>query len=131
MAEAEQAIVELLVADATIASLVSTRVYYAHAPQNVALPFVVLSRISGIRDHVLGGTVSLVEARVQIDTFATSVLAARAIANAIREEINGFRGTQSGVDVQAIQLIDEADGLEGDSEIWRVTSDYKVWYQEY
>lgn len=130
MAEAEQAIAELLVADAAVAALVSTRVYFAHAPQNVALPFVVLSRISGIRSHVLGGTVSLVEARVQIDSYASTVTTARSIANAVRTEINGFRGTQSGVDLQSIQLIDEQDGLEGDSEIWRVTSDYKVWYQE-
>lgn len=129
MAEAEQGIIELLRADGTVSGLVSTRAYFAEAPQSAALPFIVLTRISGVRDLVIGGSVDLVDARIQIDYLASTMLAARTIANACRSVLNGYRGTTASTNYQMIKLLDEADANE-ESDIFRVTADYQVMYLE-
>jgi len=130
MAEAEVGLINKLLATAPLTALVSTRIYFAEAPEPPTLPYVTMTRIDAPRVHSLTGPSGLAAARVQIDVYAKSVKAARAIGKTIREAIDGFRGIQSGVNLQGVLLLDEMDGYSDSLELRRVTQDYRVWYNE-
>lgn len=82
-----------LLADATIAGLVSTRIYGSYAPEGAALPYVTLQQIGGDSEHSLTGETRLASAIYQTNAWAATVDSALAIADAIRREIAGIRGT--------------------------------------
>lgn len=130
MAEAEQAFIGKLLATGAVTALVSTRIYFTDAPEPPTVPYVTLYRIDAPRVHSLTGPSGLAAARIQVDVYAKSATAARAIGKAIRESIDGFRGLQSGVNVQGVLLLDEMDGYSESPELRRVTQDYRVWYNE-
>lgn len=130
MAEAEKAIIDILLADAAVTALVGTRVYFATAPQAPVLPYIVMYRISAPRVHSLEGPSGLAAARIQIDMYAKSGASARAVGEAVRVALDCFRDEQSGVNLQCVLLLDEMDGYSEDPELRYVTHDYRVWYNE-
>ena len=130
MAEAEKAVIDRLLADATVDSVMGDRVYFTDSPQPVTMPFAVLTRIDAPRVHSMTGPSGLAAARIQVDCYAKTASTARAAAAAIRVSLDGFRGLQSGINVQGVLLLDEMDGYSEDSESRRVTQDYRVWYRE-
>lgn len=130
MAEAEQALIDLLKADASVAAIVGTRIYFTQAPQTPVLPYAVMFRVDGPRVYGMEGASGLVAARVQIDIYSKTAKQARDVGRTIRQVLSGFRGEQSGVNLQAVLLLDEGDGYEDSPELQRVTHDYRVWYQE-
>ena len=130
MAEAEKAIIDILLANAPVIALVGNRVYFAVAPQAPLLPYVVIHRISAPRVHSLEGPSGLAAARIQVDMYAKSGAGARAVGAAVRVALDGFRDEQSGVNLQGVLLLDEMDGYSEDPELRYVTHDYRVWYNE-
>lgn len=130
MAEAEKAIIDRLGANATVSALVSSRVYFTEAPQTPAIPYAVIYRIDSPRVHSMTGPSGLAAARIQVDCYAKTAKEAREVGAAVRVSLDGFRGLQSGVNVQGVLLLDEMDGYSESSELKRVTQDYRVWYRE-
>ena len=130
MAEAEAAIIAHLLSTSAVTTLVGQRIYYRRTAQAPALPFCVLWRVSSPRVHSLAGGTGLVRALLQLDTFATSGLAARGVANAVRGALDGLRQEVNGVSLQAVLLHDEFDSYEESLEYSRIIQEYRVWYQE-
>lgn len=130
MAEMEKALIDRLLADAPVAAILGTRAYFAIAPQRPVPPYAVIFRVSGARIHSLEKAGGLALPRVQLDCFAKTALSARELARACRVCLDGFRGTQSLVDVQAVLLLDEMDVYEETPELHRVSQDYRVWVRE-
>jgi len=89
----EEALYALLSADATITGLVSTRIYPILAPQNAALPYVTYQVAASRHVHSLDGSSGLAFASVQINCNAASYSVAKAIAEAVRQELQGYAGT--------------------------------------
>lgn len=84
-----------LLATAGVAALLSTRVYPDQLEQGCAMPAAVIYLISGTDETCLAGLVGVAHARIQIDSYATTRIAANALATAIRNALaaTGGRGT--------------------------------------
>ena len=117
-----------------ITNLVSTRVFGMMIPQSATLPCITTQRISTPRISTMdssGATGDLTSPRFQIDAWATTQKSAKAIADAIRAELNGHTGTTgTGVTVHAILAEGESPSYDPDTSLYRVRSDYLVWQQE-
>ena len=121
-----------LLGASALTALTSTRVYWGVAPQNVAKPYVVMYRVSGIRDMKMSGASGLVESRVQIDSFGTTYASAKGVARQIEARLSGYRGTQSSIVFDGCFLIAERDGYEPDAspdDLHRVSLDFTVWHK--
>lgn len=91
-----------LLADGTVAGFLSTRVYPDRLPQGPTLPAAVYHVISGDEEGSLTGRAGLTHARIQVDAYASTRLAANALAAAIRNALTdqtGSRGTWGTVSV--------------------------------
>jgi hypothetical protein len=119
-----------LIADATLSGLIGTRLTWGINDQDAAMPRVTLQRISGAPEYSDEGEVSLGQARVQVDCFATTYAGAVAISRAIRTRISGARFTQSGVtfDVFIDAERDDFEPGEGGRDVHRVSMDLIVWH---
>jgi hypothetical protein len=124
-----------LSADEDVSAAVGGRIFTGVAPQFTALPYISIQLISGSSVHHLGGAAGLADARVQIDAWAPTSLAAWDISELIRESMDGRLGTLgedtiqwSGLDSRGADADEPQDG----SERWihRVRSDYLIWYPE-
>ncbi len=120
-----------LLADAVVSSIVGNKVYYAMAPQGTDAPVIVLTRVVGMRTgNISEPPTGLASARVQVDMYHKSAQGARALARAVRESLNLFRGEQSGVVVHSVLLVDEMDQDSDLPELQGVIQDYRVWFRE-
>lgn len=73
---------------------IAPRCYWGRAPQQPvpARPYVVLSRISGVRGYHMRGGDGVMQSRVQIDIYADSYAAAATLGAAIIGVLSGYRG---------------------------------------
>jgi len=71
-------------ADATVAGLVSTRMYSDALPQVVTMPAISYFVVDTIPQETLTAIASVSSARIQIDCFADTRSAANALADAVR-----------------------------------------------
>lgn len=131
----ESGLYSYLTAQSAVTSLVSTRIYPLAAPQDAAMPFVVYQRISDRHEHHMGGASGVATATIQLDAYASTYLSAKAIAEALRGELQGYRGTMGSYAVRRCHLDGTQDDYEpsetaGDKGTWRVSSDYQIAYHE-
>lgn len=106
----EEALVDLLLADAGVAAAAGNRVWWNRAPQGrVETPYVVLRRISGQRDYHMAAPSGLVESRVQFDSYGKDYAAAKTTARAVQAVVSGYRGTAGGTVFQGIFIDTERD----------------------
>jgi hypothetical protein len=105
----EEALYSILSNDATLLALTSTRIYPNILQQAVIMPAVTYQQISGQRDEVMTSPTGFVESRFQINGWSDTYSETRDVANAIRGALDGFSGTVSSVEIEAIHLIDEGD----------------------
>lgn len=106
---------------------VAPRLYWGRAPQDApARPYVVLSRVSGIREYHMRGPDGLITSRVQIDVYADTYVSAHGTGNAIIDALSGHHG---GI-FQAIFIDSQRDltGIDGSdpSELFRLSIDVMV-----
>lgn len=131
----ETALFSILIGDATINSLIATRVYPNIVPQNAPMPAITYQQISGPRDHVMAGPTGLVGARYQINCWASSYAGAKELAEAVRKELDGYSGTVNTRVIEVIILEDEGDMPEvtpGADALKRFGKrlDFIVWFKE-
>lgn len=110
---------------------VAPRRFWGRAPQAAPTrPYVVLSRVSGVRDYHSQGESGYVASRVQIDVYADTYSAANATANGIITTLSGYRGGT----IQAVFVDSERDltGIEGGdpNELFRLSVDVIVHHLE-
>jgi len=130
MADLEEALVTLLLADVGFTAVCGERLFPVVIPQDVALPSVAYQRISGAREYALDGRSGLARPRIQFTCVGNRYSDARNAANALREVLSGYRGTVDGVWIQAAFLENEDDAFTDDSGLYSVQQDYFIWYRE-
>lgn len=108
-----------LAATSAVTALVSTRIYAVVAPQNAARPFLVYSLISAVPQNELDGVPGCANYRVQIDSYATTYAASKAIGNAARDTLES--------NDRAHLISEGAVGYESETELYRDSRDYSVW----
>jgi hypothetical protein len=135
----ENHISELLSTSAAVKALVGgeedsskSRVYYMQAVQNGDMPCIVINKISGVRSHVLTGPDGLANPRFQIDSIAKTYTEAKRLADAVRQTLDGYRGTLKETAVHGCSLDNERDIFENAIQppLYRIVMDFMVWHSE-
>ena len=128
----EEALIATLLASSGVSALVGARVYPGARPQGSILPALIFNRISGAPGYTTQGSDGLSESRVQIDAYASSYGATKALARATQGALSGLSGTRHGVVFQGVFMDSARDGFEGESpeRIFRVSMDFTVWAVE-
>jgi hypothetical protein len=115
---------------ALLAGVAGGRRHWGRAPQGVALPYVVMQRISGIRDYVTSGPSGYVQSRVQFDVYAEKYDAAKAVARALVAALSGHSGgTIQGVFIDSERDLPASDTGEV-SHLFRVSIDAAIHHGE-
>jgi len=133
MAELSEALYSRLQAVSGVTALVGTRVYPLRLPQAVTYPAVRYQVIDEERPGALDADIGLVWARVQLDSYAATYLAAKQLATALRAALRRAAWTEDGVQVQDAELLvvqDETEELAPDRLVYRVRHDFRVCYRE-
>lgn len=129
-----------LISDATITGLVSERIYPLTLPQSPVLPALTYSWISATRIPVMDAPIGMASPRIQIDCWAATYLVAVELFEAVRQRLDGFKGTLTvgGTLVHGAFLDSERDfyesaadaGTGSGSGIYRRSGDYMAHYEE-
>ncbi len=113
---------------------VGSRIYYADPSQLSVYPCMVLSIPSREYQHNLAGADGVSIATVHIEAISQFESMSQSCMEAVRNNLDGFRGTQSGVSIGRCFLDDEYDGqtppLAG-SNLWiyHLVTEYRVWHR--
>lgn len=110
MAPVEQALVSVLNAAVAFHALVAGRMYPNVVPLTAARPAVAYQRISHTEAMAHTGPAGHALTRVQFTIDAQTYEQAKAVAAALRAALRGYRGTATGVAVQACFIETESDG---------------------
>lgn len=123
-----------LLADATVAGIVGTRIYPVKLPQGVSGTSLILNEISGQGDHHMQGASGLVTVRMQIGCWSQTADGAHALHLAVKECLDGFRGAMgsgaSQVQVQGVFIDSWRDIDDTVANLRGKISDYFIWYAE-
>ena len=125
----EKAIRSILVNDSTVKAI-TTRCYPGKIPQDPTYPLIVYYKVTGMRDHHLQGPSRLAHPRFQVEAWATTYDAAKTLANAIREALDGYKGTVGTVVIGSILIESERDVYEDAVSCHRVIMDFYCWHSE-
>ena len=131
----EEAIYSKLVAATAINALVVGRVLPDYLPQGTALPALLYQRISGPRVHSMTGASGTAYPRITITSWGKTYKKAKELADLVRRELDGFKGTVDTLYIQSCLLQDERDVPEiapQDDALRRfgIAQDYIIWHDE-
>lgn len=121
---------EFLLADSAIAAVVGTRVYPVMLPQKPVLPAVRYTTISSSRVVSSQRDLALAAPRIQVDVFASTFAAADNLAQLILRRLSAARGRFGSAPVQGAFFESERTGYEPESELYFVSRDYFVWFED-
>ncbi|WP_085025290.1 tail completion protein gp17 [Ensifer aridi] len=128
----EAALTALLLGDARVKQLAGSKVHWVRAPQGSTPAYAVLQVVSSNTDYHAQGASGLESARVQIDAYAESFLASKRLSDAILAVLSGYRGTFSGVRLQAGFVDGRRDfpaSSSGDvTPLFRRSADIIIWH---
>lgn len=111
------------------------RIYPVRRPQAVTGDAICFWRTSGGHDHNLTGSSGTAIGTFAIEAISSSYTNADAIAEAIRQGMQGFSGTMGSTAVKSVILDDEQDGyddpLDGSDVVtYRIALLYRIRYTE-
>lgn len=98
------------------------RVYALVLPDESSYPAITYQRISNVPVNSLSGSSDLDQVRVQVDCWATTYGAAKALAGEVRTamEAAAFKGL----------LVTDADEFDDVAKVYRVSMDFYCWQKE-
>jgi|DEB0MinimDraft_3_1074331.scaffolds.fasta_scaffold76996_2 hypothetical protein len=138
----EKALYNKLRLNAGVAALASTRIFPVVIPQKIyseatKMPCVVYQFDGKDRQVTYGGTGGLVAGSAQIDSYATTYLASKQLAEAVRTAVLDQAGQwatndspQAVYTVQKVFIDREIDLDEPEPGLYRVSQQYSIWYDE-
>lgn len=107
------------------------------APESAALPYVIYGRTGTDRATAMfDGPLSVHPAGTfQVEIYAATYFGAKTLADAIRQALHNFNGTESGVTIRQCLLLEERDGdpvfFDGqDKPTFMVEHTYQIRWQE-
>lgn len=129
----EYAVRRQLLDNASVAALVSDRIYPLMIPQGEPLPVITYSVVATDEDNQEGDAATLARARLQLDCWATTYKQANDLARAVRLALpttTGAIGSESNR-VEGVSIIPIETGrqfYEPDTRYYRVMLEFYVWY---
>lgn len=106
------------------------RLYHLIIPQGGKAPCVVAQFTDFERDQTYCGTIRVVRASIQLDSYGTEYFEALELAAAVRTALTDFRGTMGSVEVKSATLQTERDLEEPEPGLYRRWQDWSLWYVE-
>jgi hypothetical protein len=85
------------------------RIYSIDRQQNIVAESIIYERTSADHGHVLSGGAGFATAFIDFDCVALSYARAKALANALRGELQGYAGVMGDVTINSVILQDEND----------------------
>ena len=128
-----QGLFDHLTADPAVTALIDARFTPFPALQGGATPYVVHRLVDTVRARTrpLDGPNATVRSRVQIEIYADTLLAAQAVAKAIREALDGYRGKLGTVVAGSIMVEDDRDLYDPAApELRGISFDAIIWHEE-
>lgn len=126
-----------LLAQTPITTLIGQRLFIHRAPQEGAeLPYIVYQRSPEVdHHHHMEAAAGLLQEFYQFDIYSTTAKNTETVAEQLREELDGFRGTMGAENVRSIHLEDEDDDqinpTDGsDDSKFRIRQSYRVTHTE-
>lgn len=136
MADIGASIRSLILADATIAAQVGTRVHSDQIPQGATLPAISYRVVDTVPQEHLTGVADIFNARIEIDCQAQTRGTANTLANLVRAELQqAIRGTFSSVYIYRIglqtgeQYLTEPIAEGSDQQRYITSQDFSVFYR--
>jgi hypothetical protein len=133
----EKGVYSRLAADTTLAPLVSTsdspaliKIFANRVDQEIAPPFVRFFRIFGRRPDTLAGHNGWTQAGIQVDCYAKTYGEVKAMADAVRLSLDGYKGAMGSQVAKACRMTGEREGYHEDAELHLVQLDFNIWYVE-
>jgi hypothetical protein len=105
----EEAIINKLRNTSAITALAGQRSYAIVAPEGVANPFIVVTRVGSQRELAHDGPTGITSAFLQISCISDKPGSAKKLADTVRSELHGFRGIVGGVSVNYLEVINDVD----------------------
>lgn len=130
MGTIDSAIYTRLSGFAGLSALVSTRIYPAPIPETPTYPLVTYMQVSGVRVYAMSNQTPLVDARFQVDSWATTSTGVRALAEQVRLALSAYSGTSDSVVIDLITLENEQKIYDDEAGLHRVIQDYFIAYRE-
>ena len=122
--------ITLLGADGTIAGLVSTRIWGKDLPQDPTLPALVVTNVTSEDDYNAAGADDLVQARFQIDCWATTYAVCLQLANAVRSKLSGYSGAAGSESVKGSFKRSSNDETQDSTGYHRRMLEFEIFYTE-
>lgn len=113
-----------------LTALVSTRIYPNELPQEPDLPAVVYHRITGARTETTGNDSQLAHPMFQLDAYAATYSAVKAVAEQLRLALQGYSGLWDATPVSAVRFLGDMDMIEPETGEHRVSIEIEVWHEE-
>jgi len=128
----EKGLRDKLLATGVITDLVSSRIYYARAPENAASPYIVLNLISGSPANAIDGDTKQVTRRIQFTIIDESYTDCQQIAAALKATLNGYTGVLGDIIYCQGCFLENENDLEFEDvlKVYGLTADYKFYYNE-
>lgn len=119
-----------------LATAAGSKVYIGNAPQGVPNPYVVIRRSAGEQPITLSGRKLFQRAQFDIHVLADEYPVAYPTANAIKDELHGFRdllGGTSGTDIKSCRCVAfpaDQSAIDGDEVVRWVQTSFLFVYSE-
>jgi|GEM_PF-1681803 len=126
----EQGLMTFLLSQTDLTQHVGERIYFVRADQDTQAPYIVVTKVSAIREHSHDGSSGLAHPRFQLAIFSTTYSMAKTIATALQTILDGYTGLMDEVTVQAVFYDNETDSYESDTGLFMITADYLIWHIE-
>ena len=105
----EAVLLRALVASPEVAHLMGRRIYAVMAPQSATYPFATYRRSSVDREQTLAGPMGVPRVSIEYQVYGGTYEQAREAADAVRETLDGYRGSTLGCTVSLASLESESD----------------------
>jgi hypothetical protein len=117
-----------LLADTTVSSLISTRLYAVVLPESIEGTCISYRTISDVPNYTLQGQRIGSKTRVEYNAWSLRYLDAKSLSAAIQSSLEGFSGLLGSTDVQFIEAGGvNTDGYDQDSRLYRVQQDFLIY----
>lgn len=125
----EEALATRLRASPAVTSLVSTRIHPARAPQGTKEAYVVYDLIGGENVAAHDGFTGLRTGRISFSCCAGKYAEAKAVAEAVRTALAGWRGHARALEVVVPRVYEDEDGWDDTLALYVIVVDMELYWR--
>lgn len=118
-----------VIADATVAGLIGARMHPNVLPENGVFPATVYKRVMGITEQSHDGSSQLKHPHYQFDLYTRTKADIDTMLTALERLFLGYSGTMGATKVGAIHHVNDFDGYEPETRLYRGTAVFEIWHQ--